>query len=116
MDMTAATDFSAALRDGLSQVVAAVSSCKYTIPAQSADGLQTVDPNKISPIIKFSNGNSELVTRDNKNGENCTEGYYLIDATQLQLCKDTCARFQSDAQATMQLVFGCATNDIINVI
>lgn len=116
MDMTTATDFSAALRDGLSQVVAAVSSCKYTIPAQSVDGLQTVDPNKISPIITFSNGSSELVTRDNKNGANCSEGYYLIDDTQMQLCKDTCSRFQGDATASMQLIVGCATNDIINVI
>jgi hypothetical protein len=116
MDMTAAEDFSTALREGLSQVVAAVSSCKYEIPASSADGLQTVDPNKVSPIISFSNGSTELVTRDNANGANCTEGYYLVSATQLQLCPNTCARFQADATATMQLVFGCATTDIINVI
>jgi len=116
LDMTAAPNFSDALRDGLSQVVAAVSNCKYEIPASSADGLQTVDPNKVSPIISFSNGSTELVTRDNANGENCTEGYYLVSATQLQLCPNTCARFQADATATMQLVFGCAATDIINVI
>jgi len=116
MDMTAEKDFSVALRDGLSQVVAAVSNCKYEIPAQSADGLQVVDPNKISPIITFSSGTTELVTRDNKNGATCTEGFYLVSNTQLQLCPGTCSRFQADAKATMQLVFGCGSDEIINTI
>ncbi len=116
MDMTAAPNFSDALREGLSQVVASVSNCKYTIPSQSADGLQTVDPNKVNPIITFSNGSTELVTRDNKNGEACTEGYFLLDNTQLQLCAGTCSRFQSDAKATMQLVFGCGTDELITTI
>jgi hypothetical protein len=117
MDMTTAPNFSVALREGLSQVVASVSNCKYTIPAQSADGLQVVDPNKINPIVTFSSGSTELVTRDNKNGPNCTEGYFLEDNnTQLQLCSATCARFQADPLATMQLIFGCGTDELITTI
>jgi hypothetical protein len=116
MDMTTAADFSVALREGLQQVVSTVSNCKYTIPTQSSDGLYTVDPNKINPIITFGDGSTELVTRDNKNGANCTEGFYLIDSGQMQLCPGTCGRFQADSHATLKLYFGCASDDIINVI
>jgi len=117
MDMTTAPDFSVALRQGLNQVVNAVGAgCKYDVPTESADGSQKVDPNAIAPIIKYSNGSSELLWRDMANGAGCTEGFRLISATEMEICSATCARFQADAQATMQLIFGCALPDLISVI
>jgi len=117
MDMTAAPDFSVALREGLNQVMTAVGmGCKYDVPTESADGTQKVDPTKIAPIIKYSNGTSELLWRDVANGANCTEGYRLISTTQMEICSATCARFQADSGATMQLIFGCAATDVYNAI
>jgi len=117
MDMTTAPDFSKALREGLDQVVRAVSSCKYDVPTESADGTKQVDPNAISPIINYSNGTSELIGRDNANGENCTEGFRLLPGnTQMELCRDTCARLDSDTKATMQLLFGCAPDQVRDIL
>lgn len=116
MDMTKSTDFSQALRDGLAQVVQAVSGCKFDVPTESADGTQKVDPNAISPIVKFGDGNAELVGRDNKNGESCTEGFRLLSATQLELCQNTCSRFMADSKATLQLIFGCAEDAFKDIL
>lgn len=116
MDMTTAPDFSVALRNGLSQVVQAVSGCKFDVPTESVDGSKQVDLNAISPIIRYSSGNSEIATRDNKNGADCKEGYHLISNTQMELCQDTCSRFMADSKAKMQIIFGCsapALNDIL---
>ncbi|HEY5962198.1 MAG TPA: vWA domain-containing protein, partial [Polyangiaceae bacterium] len=107
MDMTTAPDFSVALRDGLNQVVQAVSGCKFDVPTESSDGSKQVDLNAISPILHYADGSSEIASRDNKNGANCKEGYHLISATQMELCQDTCARFTADSKATMQIIFGC---------
>jgi len=112
MDMTTATDFSIALRDGLQQVVQTVGGCKFTIPAKSIDGTKDVDINLIHPVITYVGGNSELVGRDNKNGSSCTEGFYLISNSQLSLCKDTCDRYLGDTKASLQIIYGC--DEIIN--
>jgi hypothetical protein len=117
MDMTKSTDFSTDLRNGLNDVVQVVSTgCKFNIPTESADGTQKVDPNKVSPIIQFSDGHAELAHRDNANGDNCTEGFHLISDTQMELCQDTCQRFLSDPTAKMQLIFGCTEGDITSVL
>ncbi len=115
MDMTTATDFSQALRDGLQQVVNSMSGCKFVIPAKSADGTKDVDINLIHPVITYSTGESELVGRDNKNGSTCTEGFYLVDNSQVELCADTCSRYQADALASLQIMFGC-NDEIITTI
>ncbi len=115
MDMTTATDFSQALRDGLQQVVNTMSGCKFVIPAKSADGTKDVDINLIHPVITYSTGNSELVGRDNKNGASCTEGFYLVDNSQVELCSATCSRYRADNLASLQIMFGC-DDDVINNI
>jgi hypothetical protein len=116
MDMTKATDFSAALRDGLSQVVQSVSGCKFDVPTESADGSKQVDLNAISPIIRYADGNSEIASRDNKNGADCKEGYHLISNTQMELCQDTCSRFMADSKATMQIIFGCSDDKLKDIL
>jgi len=107
MDMTEAPDFSQALRDGLQQIVNTVSGCNFVIPKKSVDGTKDVDINLIHPVITYSTKNSELVGRDNKNGSACTEGFYLVDESHLELCSATCERYQADALASLQIMFGC---------
>lgn len=117
MDMTTAPDFSAALRDGLATVTKTVSGCRYEVPTESADGSKQVDPDAISPIISYGDGNSELVGRDNISGENCTEGFRVFPGnTKIELCKNTCARLQSDTKARLQLIFGCAPEQVKDIL
>lgn len=116
-DMTTASDFSAALREGLEQVARTVSGCKYDLPTTSANGVKLVDPNAISPIVTYSNGSSELIGRDNAHGEKCTEGFRLLSGnSQMELCRDTCSRYQSDTKARLQLLFGCAPDQVKDII
>ena len=107
MDMTTAADFSQALRDGLKQIADTVSGCKFLIPEKSVDGTKDVDINLIHPVITYSTKNSELVGRNNKNGAACTEGFYLVDDSHLELCSATCDRYQADDMASLQIMFGC---------
>jgi hypothetical protein len=108
LDMTTAPDFSAALRAGLAQVMDTIVTCKYDIPATSADGTLAVDLNQISPIVRFSNGQIILVGKTSATGTTCSDGYRLIGTTQMELCKNTCSQIQSDAEARVTFSFGCA--------
>ncbi|HEY5961978.1 MAG TPA: hypothetical protein VIV60_35715 [Polyangiaceae bacterium] len=113
MDMTTAADFSVALRNGLASVMSMITTCRFEIPATSADGTQSVDVDKIAPIIRFSNGQITLVGKTNAAaGSACNEGYRIVSNTQMELCKNTCSLLQSDAQATVQFIFGCAADQI----
>jgi hypothetical protein len=108
MDMTTAPDFSIALRNGLNDVVAAVTSCKFTVPTTSDDGTQKVDPNQVFPFITYSTGTIELIGRDYGTAGCTGEGYRLLSSTQLELCKATCDRYQADSEALIEFMFGCA--------
>lgn len=117
MDMTSAPDFSAALRDGLNQVVAAVSGCKFEVPERSVNGLYTVNPDDISPLISWGDGNKQLISRHNNTGEDCVEGYRLIEGgARVEMCEGTCSRFTADPNAKMQLIFGCAEEIETNLL
>jgi hypothetical protein len=113
MDMTTAPDFSVALRNGLASVMSMITSCKFDIPETSADGTQAVDVDKIAPIIRFSNGQITLVGKTNAAaGTTCNDGFRVLSNTQLEFCKNTCTQLQSDAEAVVQLVFGCSAADL----
>ncbi len=104
MDMTTATDFSAALRAGLSQIAHAILSCSYSYP-QPPPG-ETIDPTRVNLIVTTSSGETQLVMPD-QTGE-CTEGWQIV-GDQIVLCDGTCSRVQNDPGASLQLLFGCAT-------
>lgn len=117
MDMTTAADFSAALRDGLNQVVAAVSGCKFEVPARSANGLYTVNPDDISPLVNWGDGSKQLILRHNSTSEDCVEGYRLIEGgSKVEMCDGTCSRFTADPNAKMQLIFGCSAEIETNLL
>jgi hypothetical protein len=116
LDMTLASDFSVALRNGLAQVVASLSTCKFDVPTRSADGTQLVDTNRISPIISFSNGTTILVGRSPSSSADCLDGFRMVSSTQMELCKNTCRAFLDDEQASLRLIFGCSTDDIATEI
>jgi hypothetical protein len=117
MDMTTATDFSAALRAGLSQVMNTINDCKFQVPTESADGSQKVDVSKVNPIIYFDDGKkgAELVGRDGT-GKCEKTGFRLNSDTELELCKETCAKYQADPTARLELLFGCSATDVEGIL
>lgn len=108
MDMTTAPDFSSALATGLSQVTSTVSGCRYVIPTKSTDDTLDIDVNKITPVVTFSGGEVELIGIDETKA--CSgEGFKVNSTTELELCPATCARFQTDSKALLELLFGCSS-------
>ncbi|HMA96890.1 MAG TPA: hypothetical protein VKP30_29600 [Polyangiaceae bacterium] len=112
MDMTEAPDFSEALRNGLNSVMSQISGCKFEIPATSADGTQTVDPEKIAPLIQFSDGRHVLIGRALADSASCNDGFRLLSSSMMELCKNTCNELRADSLATVQFIFGCSTKQI----
>jgi hypothetical protein len=102
LDMTAAPDFSVALRDGLNQVLGVVSPCSFSF-AEPPDGME-IDPDKINVLLSDGDENT-LVIRDDVG--DCTEGWQLIGNSQILLCPDTCEQVQSNANISVDLTFGC---------
>lgn len=112
MDMTQDPDFSLALRNGLNAVMSQISGCKFEIPPTSADGTQTVDPNKVAPLITFSDGKKILVGHSTPDTAGCLDGYRLINNQMMELCSNTCNEVRADSMAQVQFIFGCTTEEI----
>ncbi len=112
LDMTQATDFSAALNAGLASIAGqVVDSCTFTIPAPPAG--QTIDPNLTNLIITGSDGSSNLILPDNMG--TCTEGWQFDGTDKVVLCSQTCSEVKADTGAHVQLVFGCSTDQVVPV-
>ncbi len=112
LDMTQEADFAQALSDGLASIVGQViDSCTFVIPPPPAD--QSIDSNTTNVIINWGSGSSSLILPDD-NGD-CSEGWQLNGDGDIVLCSATCDEVKGDANATLQLTFGCTSEDIIPV-
>ncbi len=102
MDMTQASDFSAALREALGTIVGQISPCTYTF-ADPPPGTE-IDKNAINIVIE--NGDQRtLVVRDDVG--DCNEGWQLTDNDEILLCPTTCNEVQLDPELTVRVTFGC---------
>jgi hypothetical protein len=105
-DMTKTTDFSASLRDVLSQIVGTVLSCSYKLPNATNGGM--LDKSKVNVV--FTSKGSASVLIDQSPSAMCTEGWrYSDDGTHVDLCPDTCKRVQSSVDPQVDVLFGCST-------
>ncbi len=112
MDMTQEPDFAQALSDGLASIVGQiVDSCTFVVPPPPAG--ESLDPGLTNLIINWTSGASSLILPDDTG--DCSEGWQFDSTGQVVLCAATCEQIQADAGATVQLTFGCSTNDIIPV-
>jgi len=102
MDMTQATDFSVALREGLGAIAGQVSPCTYEYAAPP-DGF-SIDDGAINVVLQYED-ESLLVVRDDV-GE-CTEGWQLTPDGQILLCPATCSTVQLEPNITVRVAFGC---------
>jgi hypothetical protein len=112
MDMTQETDFAQALRDGLASVVGqVVDSCTFAVPAPPEG--ETIDANQTNLIINWTNGDSSLILPDNTG--DCSEGWQFTATDEVTLCAASCEAIKADSGATVQLTFGCTTDEVIPV-
>jgi len=99
-DMTASTDFSAALADGLASIAKQVeSTCTFAKPTEAG-----VDLEDIAVIVQMSSGASAVL--EDEQGD-CTEGWVWNASGEIELCPQTCAALQADPGGKVQVSFGC---------
>jgi hypothetical protein len=110
LDMTEASDFSAALTQGLSSISAQVGDgCTFDVPDKSG-----VDRSTTSLIIEWPNGEADLVLTTGSNA--CVgEGWTWNPAGQVELCDATCARVNATPGARVSVSFGCDIADIEDI-
>lgn len=102
MDMTEATNFSEALRQGLGAVIGQLSTCTYSFPDPPAG--RTINGNEINVVVT-ADDNRTLIVRDDIG--DCSEGWQLTADNQILLCPTTCADVQIDPNITLDIMFGC---------
>lgn len=113
MDMTEDADFAASLRDGLAAVAGQIiDACTFAVP--DAPMGEVIDPNETNLVVTWGSGDSSLILPD-ANG-NCDEGWRFNDEGEIALCPMSCAKVKLDNQARVQLTFGCAQEEIDNII
>lgn len=112
MDMTQETDFAAALTAGLASVVGQiVNACEFAIP-EPPDDEGEIEPNETNVIITWGDGSASLILPDGKG--DCSDGWqWNADEGTVTLCGETCDEVKLDSKATVQLNFGCTTDEII---
>jgi len=103
IDLTQASDFSAALRKGLGYITRQIVSCSYEVPEQSDTG-EAVNPSKINVIFTPSGGGPTLI--EHNPTDVCSEGWQLQGGN-VVLCPSTCERIQADSGSKFELLFGC---------
>ena len=112
MDMTQEEDFASALTAGLASVVGQiVNACEFVIP-EPPDDESEINPNETNLIITWGDDTSSLILPDGKG--DCTDGWqWDEDAGTVNLCGETCDEVKLDSKASVQLSFGCTTDEII---
>jgi hypothetical protein len=111
MDMTQQPDFSTALRDGLGVISSQLATCQYAIPdPPSAD--QLVDLNQLNVFVVNAQGTFLVLPSTQAD---CTEGWRIVD-NKIELCQASCDRSMADASASVQILAGCTTQEVIDAI
>jgi hypothetical protein len=109
LDMTAASDFGAALAAGLAEIAGRISACEYAVPA-APDG-KTLDPSLVNVLYTKADGTQTSIAQDPSGM--CTQGWVYDDPqnpSTITLCGADCDAVKADAAAQIDLLFGCVTD------
>ena len=111
VDLSQATNLSTALTQAIGNIANGFISCDYSVPAPPA-GQGTIDPAKTALVFNDGAGNYSLILQNTSS--TCDKGWVFTDATnsKIHICDQTCNLIQSNAKASLQLVFGCAITNI----
>ena len=104
-------DFASGLRGALSIIAGEIGACSYVIPAPPQG--ESIDPGRVNVIYTPGDGDPLLILPNG--AEDCQVGWQYAEADsgpQLVLCEQTCDEVQSDPQAELELMFGCATGEL----
>lgn len=101
MDLTESLDFGAALRQGLESIADSTASCWFEVPSD-----QAADPTQLNLVVGAGNGTQRVLYRDETS--DCSDGWQLRNGI-AALCPAACAAFTADPDATVQVVYGCAS-------
>jgi hypothetical protein len=85
-------------------VVGQITPCTFTL-AEPPPG-EELDQSKIN-IIVSSGAQSSLIVRDDVG--DCSQGWQLTADKEILLCPDTCNQVKSDANAKVNVLFGCGS-------
>jgi hypothetical protein len=108
IDLTQSQDFASALESSLGKIAGAVVQCTYPLPVPPSG--QTLDPNAINVVYTAGGGAQTLVGRSSD--ANCSEGWTL-QGDEVELCSKTCDDVKADAQARLELLFGCSSVPVV---
>jgi hypothetical protein len=105
-DMTQAPNFGDALRAALTDIAGQIVSCQYTVPPAPSD--QEIDLDAVNVVYTDGSGQQYVILRNS--ADPCNDGWkYSNDNSEIQLCSDTCSLVKSDSAASLEVLFGCAT-------
>jgi hypothetical protein len=102
-DMTEDPDFGAGLSGALGTISGEIATCQYTLPDPPAG--ETLDLGVVNVV--YTTGGQEYLVRRNA-APTCDRGWHLTADGTLELCGETCDTVQGDAEARVELLFGCA--------
>lgn len=108
VDLVEVSDFAAALRARLTEIVGQIVACAYELP--NAPNGQAVETSEVNVIYSPGGGGEPLLVGQNPDA-NCYFGWQLRGNT-LALCGQTCDVIRKDPGAKLELLFGCATQRV----
>ncbi len=112
-DMSQVPDFSASLQQTLALITGRILPCQYSIP--SAPAGNQLDSTAIN-VLYAVNGdqNQELLVGQTDAACSGGNGWYLDASDKIVLCPSTCKTIQQDPSATLRVLGGCQTINLIN--
>jgi hypothetical protein len=79
--------------------------CTYAFPI--VDDGKVIDRSMINVIVHSGTGERSLIVRDDQG--DCSQGWQLTANNEVLLCPATCDDVQIDAEATVNVTFGCTS-------
>jgi von Willebrand factor type A domain len=112
-DMTATTDFAAALGSALGNISGAALGCEFAVP----DSVDTITPAKVNVQFAASGGKGSVCfANDDRSCEGQANGWQFAkkpdgtpDLSRVVLCGAACDQVRADPTAQVDVVLGCDT-------
>jgi hypothetical protein len=85
--------------------------CSFTLP-KSSDPTKPVDPNLVNVTYGKSGGKSQVIPQVASKAACSSQAWHYDNPdkpTKIELCPDACSAVQSDPDASVRVVLGCAT-------
>jgi hypothetical protein len=110
-DMVVQRDFGVGLREALTEIAGRVVDCAFELPQPPLG--EVLDRNRVNVVFTTHDGTAFLISRDDS--ATCDDGWrYSGDGKRIVLCAAACDFVQADVGGQLDLLFGCATYDVVH--